>query len=102
MINMKLAKERGLSKSDVRDLEALHHCVKVLAADWDFAVMLGGGDLQRKTTKKTLRRIEYQMQRLWGLPERKKMHTHLHRFAGLYYDTPSVNTAHVRLTGADW
>ena len=101
MINMKLAKERGLSKSDVKDLEALHYCVNCLVADWDFAVMAGGGDLQRKTTRKTLRRIEYQMQRLWGFKERKRMHTHRAQFAGLY-STPAVSTKHVRLSGSDW
>ena len=78
-LNMKLARERGLSKGDIKDLKALHIIVNMLLCEWEY-----GDVLTRKQVRRTLRRIEYQMQRLWGFAEDKANHTHWRRFHELY------------------
>ena len=35
-LNMKLARERGLSKGDIKDLKALHIAVNVLLYEWEY------------------------------------------------------------------
>ena len=83
MINMALAKHRGLSKSQIKDLETLHRMMRRLNVYW---VMFGGerwDKSSRKQFRKDVRRIEYLMQDAWGFDRDKSRHTHYERLAGL-------------------
>ena len=77
-LNLKLARERGLTKGDIKDLKALHTVVDLMLFEWEYV-----DQAPKKHVRKTLRRIEYQMQRLWKFDEDKSLHTHHKRFNGL-------------------
>ena len=83
MINMELARQRGLSKSQIKDLNTLHHAMALLVEQWEFCCGNQWEAGTRKDWRKTIRRLEYLMQDAWGFDRDKSKHTHWRRFPGL-------------------
>jgi hypothetical protein len=83
MLNYELARVRGLSPDDIKDLEALHIAMGALVFAWDMADFTGA-EPRKKRWRKMVRRLEYQMQDKWKFPRDKEKHTHYRRFEGLY------------------
>ena len=91
MLNVRLAIARGLDKSTVKDLVALHVAMDLMVAH------LNGihGEEKipkgyRKILRKYVRRLEYQMQDKWGFDRNKKRHTHWKRFNCLVPAAPKT------------
>lgn len=81
--NRELAARRGLSKSEIKDIDALHEVMNVLVEQYlYFSGCLTAG--QKKVLRRTIRRLEYLMQDAWGFPRDKTRHTHWRRFPELY------------------
>lgn len=80
--NRELAAARGLSKSAIKDIDALHEVMTVLV-EQHLYFMGRTTRKQRKALRRTVRRLEYLMQDAWGFPRDKTRHTHWRRFPGL-------------------
>ena len=84
MLNYGLANERGLSKRDIKKLEALHEAMNVLLYTYNTeAEWYIHNKTECKNLRQTVRHLEYQMQTLWGFEEDKSKHTHWQRFTCL-------------------
>jgi hypothetical protein len=86
-LNQELIKRMGVCKSAQKDLEMMHECMNA---------MVYMHDRKHKTDpltpygikklRKTVRRMEYLMQRLWGFDRNKELHYHWARFDALCED----------------
>ena len=89
MINIQLAVDMDLSDSQIYDLIALHVAMDalVLQVRHETGIERYNKD-RRKILRKTVRRLEYQMQDKWGWDRDKKRHTHWKRFNCLVAHPP--------------
>ena len=73
MINMQLAKDRGLSDEDIEHIEYLH---------WVLELCLERGCLQGydEYVYEAVEQFEYMLQDLWGFPQDSGYHTWKHRY----------------------
>lgn len=81
MLNINLAIARGLSRSEVKDLVALHVAMDMMVLSVnkvhaEESIHKG----PRKLLRKNVRRLEYLMQDIWGFDRNKGKHTHWKRF----------------------
>lgn len=90
MLNVRLAHARGLSRSQVKDLTALHVAMDVMVQHMNLRC---DEEAIPKTARKALgryvRRLEYQMQDIWGFDRNKHKHTHWKRFNCLRANPPT-------------
>ena len=81
MLNVRLAIARGLSKSQVNDLTALHVAMDMMVQHINFFFRDETIPKdERKAIRRNVRRLEYQMQDIWGFERNKARHTHWKRF----------------------
>lgn len=93
MLNYALARERGLSKKDVKDLELYHACMEALVYKEAYDRAYNPVEPPSpKRLRKLVRRLEYMMQDKWGFPRNKYKHTHWRRFACLHNQKPETRT----------
>ena len=89
MLNVNLAIARGLSKSQVRDLVALHQAMDIMVMHLNIRCSEDKiPKIARKSLCTTVRRMEYQMQDKWGFPRNKEKHYHWKRFDCLVAHPP--------------
>jgi hypothetical protein len=87
MLNYDLARTRGLCKDQVKDLEMLHECMTAMVyMHNDNCEESPYTKKERKKLRKTVRRVEYTMQVIWGFDTDKTRHYHWSRFRALNND----------------
>lgn len=73
MINMELARRKGLDQYEIDTIEAIHVRVDRLME----TARLGNFN---QTTYNWIENLEYSLQDLWGFEQNEKFHTHKHRY----------------------
>ena len=91
MLNMKLVEKMGVCKDARKDLEMLHECMSAMVDTHNRRhYSLAYSKREVKKLRKTVRRMEKLMQRLWGFPEDREMHYHWARFDALSEDVTNT------------
>lgn len=75
-VNLELAKERGLSKEDIQEINKWHELI-------DYYMELFVGKPWKQEVQDILHNAEYQLQNLWKFPQYKSYHRYAPRYAFL-------------------
>ncbi len=81
MINMELAKQRGISQENIEAINALHELLEKLISSYTL-------DVPYQEARDLVRSVEFTLQRLWEFPQDELYHTWYKR----------LNQRHMELT----
>ena len=84
-INKAMAEQQELSKETIKDIEALHYAMAAMVTLYNnrYTNICPMSKKGAKELRRQVRRLEYQLQDLWGFPIDKKKHYHWRRFYDL-------------------
>lgn len=85
--NRELAVGLGLTKREIKKIDALHDIMADLAEQQNWLhERVGLGKKELKRLRRVVRQLEYTMQMIWGFEEDKSKHYHWKRFNYLTED----------------